>query len=115
MSDLREIVESKLAYCRKRLDQLKISGTETAIEDYKTRIYLLEDIIEDDDEANGADTSKGGLHLQNVNGSYLLTEEDKETVLLAITRALEKTINDSDICKFYELETKLNGPVRLKE
>lgn len=67
MSDIRKIVEAKLKHCRKRLEQLKISGTETAIEDYKTRIYLLEDILQDADEANGDNTGESGLHLQNVS------------------------------------------------
>ena len=68
MSEIKHIVQLKLNHHRKMLDKFIKAKNVTAQRDYKLRIHLLEEILEDA-EANEFESRENGLHKHIVNGS----------------------------------------------
>jgi len=64
---IRKIIEGKLRYNREKLEYFKKKGPRSAINDYRIRVHLLEDILEDADEANEVSPTDNNCNIQHVS------------------------------------------------
>lgn len=71
---IKEIVERKLSYNKKQLQKFIDVGNKSAIRDYEVRCHILEDILEDADEANEVSPTDNNCNIQHVSNNEVAVD-----------------------------------------